>query len=347
MSFDPETFTTQSNKAIQAALELARERGHIELTPLHLAHVLFSLDSSLGVQIAQKAGVARERVLSSLEDATRKLSRQDPAPDNIYPNGAFMRVLKKAQAISKERSDSHTSIDSLILALYEDSDVRLALDKVGLTRKKVEDLISSTRGNQGPVTSASAENTYDALKKYALDMVAMAEEGKLDPVIGRDAEIRRCIQVLSRRTKNNPVLIGEPGVGKTAIVEGLAMRIVRGDVPTTLRNRRVWSLDVGALVAGASHRGEFEERLKAVIKEVTGSEGKVILFIDEVRHTHTTLPLPQPLSFYPPIPPIVMLTALPSLSCARLCVASPDARSRRDAGCDGRRQSHQASTRAR
>lgn len=214
MSYDPEMFTTQSNKAIQSALEFARERGHIELTPLHLAYVLFSADSSLASQIAQKAGVGRDKILSALEDAMRKLSRQDPAPDNIYPNGSFMRVLKKAQAISKERKDSHTSIDSILLALYEDSDTRLALDKVGLTRKKVEDLIQSTRGNQGPVTSASAENTYDALKKYAMDMVAMAEEGKLDPVIGRDTEIRRCIQVLSRRTKNNPVLIGEPGVGK-------------------------------------------------------------------------------------------------------------------------------------
>ena len=213
MSFDPETFTTQSNKSIQSALELTRERGHIELSPMHLAYVLFSQDSSLGVQLAQKAGVSRERVLSALEDAMRKLSKQEPAPDNIYPNGAFMRVLKKAQAISKERKDSHTSIDSLLLALYEDSDVRMALDKVGLTRKKVEDLITATRGNQGPVTSASAENTYDALKKYAMDLVSMAEDGKLDPVIGRDVEIRRCIQVLSRRTKNNPVLIGEPGVG--------------------------------------------------------------------------------------------------------------------------------------
>jgi ATP-dependent Clp protease ATP-binding subunit ClpB len=282
MSFDPETFTTQSNKAIQAALEFARERGNIELTPLHLAYVLFDQESSLAAQIAQKAGISRDRIISSLEDVMKKLSRQDPAPDNIYPNGAFMRILKKAQSISKERKDSHTSLDSLLVALYEDSDTRLALDKAGLTRKKVEEMVQSTRGNQGPVTSASAENTYDALKKYAMDLVAMAEDGKLDPVIGRDNEIRRCVQVLSRRTKNNPVLIGEPGVGKTAIVEGLAMRIVRGDVPTTLRSRRIWSLDVGALVAGASHRGEFEERLKAVIKEVTGSEGKVILFIDEL-----------------------------------------------------------------
>ena len=213
MSYDPENFTTQSNKAVQAALELARERGHIELTPLHLAYILFSQDSSLGAQLAQKAGVARERLLSALEDALKKLSRQDPAPDNIYPNGAFMRVLKKAVTISRERKDSHTSVDSLLLALFEDADTRLALDKVGLTRKRVEDLITATRGNQGPVTSASAENTYDALKKYAMDLVTMAEEGRLDPVIGRDNEIRRCIQVLSRRTKNNPVLIGEPGVG--------------------------------------------------------------------------------------------------------------------------------------
>ena len=282
MSYDPDTFTTQSNKAVQAALELARERGHIELHPLHLAYVLFSNESSLASQLAQRAGLTPQRVLAALEDGLRKLSRQDPPPADIYPNPSFIKVLKKATAISKEKKDSHTSIDSLLLALYEDSDTRLCLDKAGLTRRRMEELIQASRGNQGPVTSASAENTYDALKKYAMDLVAMAEDGKLDPVIGRDAEIRRCIQVLSRRTKNNPALIGQPGVGKTAIVEGLAMRIVRGDVPTTLRNRRIWSLDVGALVAGASHRGEFEERLKAVIKEVQGSEGSVILFIDEL-----------------------------------------------------------------
>ena len=282
MSYDPEQFTTQSNKAVAAALDFARERGNIELTPLHLAYVLFSQESSLPAQLAQRAGVSREKLLSALEDALRKLSKQEPPPDSIHPNAAFLRVLKKAAALSKERKDSHTSVDSLLLALYEDADARLALDRVGLTRRRVEELVSASRGNQGPVTSASAEETYDALRKYAMDLVAMAEEGKLDPVIGRDAEIRRCIQVLSRRTKNNPVLIGQAGVGKTAIVEGLAMRIVRGDVPTTLRNRRIWSLDVGALVAGASHRGEFEERLKAVIKEVTGSEGKVILFVDEM-----------------------------------------------------------------
>ena len=214
MSYDPEHFTTQSNKAVQAALDFARERGHIELHPLHLAYVLFSNESSLAAQLAQRAGVTPHRVIAALEDGLRKLSRQEPPPADIYPNPAFIRVLKKASAVSKEKKDSHTSIDSLLLALYEDGDTQLCLDKTGLTRRKMEELIQASRGNQGPVTSASAENTYDALKKYAMDLVAMAEDGKLDPVIGRDGEIRRCIQVLSRRTKNNPVLIGEPGVSK-------------------------------------------------------------------------------------------------------------------------------------
>lgn len=214
MSYDPEHFTTQSNKAVQAALEIARERGHIELHPLHLAYALFSHDSSLGSQLAQRAGLTAQRVLAGLEDGLRKLSRQEPPPNDLYPNPSFIRVLKKASVISKEKQDSHTSIDSLLLALYEDADTRLCLDKVGLTRRRMEELVQASRGSQGPVTSASAENTYDALKKYAMDMVKMAEDGKLDPVIGRDAEIRRCIQVLSRRTKNNPVLIGQPGVGK-------------------------------------------------------------------------------------------------------------------------------------
>ena len=212
MSYDPEHFTTQANKAVQAALELARERGHIELHPLHLAYVLFSNESSLAAQLAQRAGVTVQRVLAALEDGLRRLSRQDPPPSDLYPNPAFVKVLKKAAAISKEKKDSHTSVDSLLLALFDDTDTRLCLDRVGLTRRRMEELVQASRGNQGPVTSASAENTYDALKKFAMDLVAMAEDGKLDPVIGRDAEIRRCIQVLSRRTKNNPVLIGEPGV---------------------------------------------------------------------------------------------------------------------------------------
>ena len=165
MSYDPEQFTTQSNKAVQAALEFARERGHIELHPLHLAYVLFSNESSLAAQLAQRAGLTPQRVLAALEDGLRKLSRQDPPPNDIYPNPSFMRVLKKARELSSERKDSHTSIDSLLLALYEDTDTRLCLDKVGLTRKRMEELVQASRGKQGPVTSASAENTYDALKK--------------------------------------------------------------------------------------------------------------------------------------------------------------------------------------
>ena len=280
MSYSPEEFTDQSNKAIGQALEYAQEQKHIELVPLHLAHVLIEDEQGLARQLIKKAEFNVQEVLEAIDLKLKKLSKQDPPPAKLYPNSSFMNVLKQAKKLSKQQKDSHTAIDHLLAALYEDSDTTSAFVSVGLSKKRMEEVIKQIRQNKN-VTSAKAEQTYQALEKYGHDLVADAESGKLDPVIGRDQEIRRCIQVLSRRTKNNPVLIGEPGVGKTAIVEGLAQRIVHQDVPDTLP-RRLIALDMGALVAGASHRGEFEERLKSVLKEIESSNGGIILFIDEI-----------------------------------------------------------------
>ncbi|UJR29297.1 hypothetical protein I4U23_010511 [Adineta vaga] len=280
MSYSPEDFTDQSNKAISLALEYAQEQKHIELVPLHLAHVLVEDEQGLARQLIKKAEFNVQEVIDAIDIKLRKLSKQDPPPSKLYPNASFMNVLKQAKKLSKSQKDSHTAIDHILVALYEDSDATSAFVSVGLSKKRMEEVVKQIRQNKN-VTSAKAEQTYQALEKYGHDLVADAESGKLDPVIGRDQEIRRCIQVLSRRTKNNPVLIGEPGVGKTAIVEGLAQRIVHQDVPDTLP-RRLIALDMGALVAGASHRGEFEERLKSVLKEIESSNGGIILFIDEI-----------------------------------------------------------------
>jgi ATP-dependent Clp protease ATP-binding subunit ClpB len=222
--------------------------------------------------------------LQQVERALRKrlvrLPTQDPAPDTISPNSQLIAVLNKADYLRKSKNDSHVAVDHLLLALVDDKPVMEALAEGGLSKDLISQTIQKLRGSR-PVTSKSSETTYDALGKYAIDMIALAEQGKLDPVIGRDDEIRRIIRVLSRRTKNNPVLIGEPGVGKTAVVEGLAQRIVRGDVPENL-NCKLFSLDMGALIAGAKYRGEFEERLKAVLAEIKEAEGGIIIFIDEI-----------------------------------------------------------------
>ncbi|CAF1154482.1 unnamed protein product [Adineta steineri] len=280
MSYSPDEFTDQSNRAISQALEYAQEQKHIELVPLHLAHVLVEDEQGLTRQLIKKAEFNVQEVQDAIDLKLKKLSKQDPPPSKLYPNASFMNVLKQAKKLSKQQKDSHTAIDHILIGLYEDSDTTSAFVSVGLSKKRMEEVVKQIRQNKN-VTSAKAEQTYQALEKYGHDLVSDAESGKLDPVIGRDQEIRRCIQVLSRRTKNNPVLIGEPGVGKTAIVEGLAQRIVHQDVPDTLP-RRLISLDMGALVAGASHRGEFEERLKSVLKEIESSNGGIILFIDEI-----------------------------------------------------------------
>jgi len=281
MSYDPETWTDHANKAMQAAIAEARNTGAVELHPAHLAKAVFILPTvDLGRRLLQKNNISEKTMAAELEALMKTVPTQDPAPANLGPNRAFSKLLQQALKHKEQLKDSHVAVDHLLLALEDDKQVQTAFTKAGLTRDRLTATLTAVRGNK-KVTSATAEQQYDALSKYAQDLVARAEDGKLDPVIGRDDEVRRVVQVLSRRTKNNPVLIGEPGVGKTAIVEGLAQRIVDGDVPQTL-HCRVFSLDMGALIAGASHRGEFEERLKAVLKEVEDSNGKIVLFIDEI-----------------------------------------------------------------
>jgi len=263
-----------------AAKELALEYKHVQIFPVHVAIVLFSSPEGLGRRISSKLGVENSGVEASLRKLLIRVPSQDPAPDDVQPNQALVKVLKSAIEIQKKQGDSHLAVDHLILAISKDKDIEGALKEAGIKPDSIEKNIKEIRGNR-KVEGKGAEDTYDALNKYGIDLVSLAESGKLDPVIGRDEEIRRVIRVLSRRTKNNPVLIGEPGVGKTAIVEGLAQRIVRKDVPKNLECK-IFSLDMGALIAGAKYRGEFEERLKAVLKEVKESPTPIIMFIDEI-----------------------------------------------------------------
>jgi ATP-dependent Clp protease ATP-binding subunit ClpB len=279
---DPKTWTDKTNEVIAKAMEVAKSKEHVYFAPIHIAKVLFSDPDSIASHICTKVG-ANTQSINKLIDLRldTKIPKQSPAPETVQPNNKLIRVLNTAQDLQKKQGDSYMAVDHLLQAVVkEDVDVSDLLSDAGLKKDALEQAIKDIRGNK-KVDSKNAESGYDALNKYGVDLVALARSGKLDPVIGRDDEIRRVIRILSRRTKNNPVLIGEPGVGKTAIVEGLAQRIVRGDIPKNL-NSQLYSLDMGALISGAKYRGEFEERLKAVLNEVTEAEGGIILFIDEI-----------------------------------------------------------------
>ena len=278
-------YTEKAQEAVLAAQQLAERSGHPEIEPEHLLHTLVEQADGVVPSVLRQLGVEPARVL---EEDRGLLGRQPQARGGAEPglSPRLRAVASVAESEAKRLKDEYVSTEHLLLALTLEGDRAASaqlLSRHGVTTDRVFEALSAIRGGQR-VTDQNPEGKYQALERYGRDLTELAGQDKLDPVIGRDEEIRRIVQVLSRRTKNNPVLIGEPGVGKTAIVEGLARRIARGDVPEGLKDKRIISLDLGALVAGAKYRGEFEERLKAVLKDIADSAGRILLFIDEL-HT--------------------------------------------------------------
>jgi len=279
-----EKFTERAKGFLQAAQTIAIREGHQRLTPEHLLKALMDDPEGMSSNLIRRAGGAPERVVQAVDLALGKLPKVSGDAAQVYTDQALVRVLDEAQKIAQKAGDSFVPVERILMALaLVKSPAREALEGGAVNAQALNAAVNDIRKGR-TADSASAEDSYEALKKYARDLTEAAREGKIDPIIGRDEEIRRTMQVLSRRTKNNPVLIGEPGVGKTAIAEGLALRIINGDVPESLQDKKLMALDMGSLIAGAKYRGEFEERLKGVLNEVTAAAGEIILFIDEM-HT--------------------------------------------------------------